>query len=247
MERAAAEALHAYKPNFVDRLLRRDHERNAELQHGVINARLEDERLFAEEQRKYAATYAEWQEWVSFAQRVTSRDPSNYPAILETFNVLATFENLGTQIRITEVSPSLLSLEALGRFNEAIPGEEVVLTSTGKLSSKKVAKAKYWALLQDHICSCALRLAADTLNVLPIDRVIINLGETRVSTVTGYPEPSILLGVDIARSMLQRINLAAVDPSDAMANFNVRWSFHKTKGFSPVEPLSVDENWISTR
>ncbi|MFZ5616000.1 MAG: hypothetical protein ACOZAA_01580 [Pseudomonadota bacterium] len=46
-----------------------------------------------------------------------------------------------------------------------------------------------------------------------------------------------ILSVQFARDMFKRLNLEAVDPSDAMRNFRHVMDFKKTKGFAPIAPL----------
>ena len=109
-----------------------------------------------------------------------------------------------------------------------------------------MAAGKYWALYQDHVCSCALRIARETLAVLPVSRVLVNVRATRLDSSTGHPGVVTLLGVNIVREILGRLNLATIDPSDSMKNFPHRMKFKKTAGFEPVEPVTTDEQWVTT-
>jgi hypothetical protein len=54
---------------------------------------------------------------------------------------------------------------------------------------------------------------------------------------TGHQELTPILSVQFVRDSFARLNLANIDPSDSMANFNHTTSFKKTKGFTGVEPL----------
>jgi hypothetical protein len=245
MERAASEALQNYKPTFLDRLLKRDRTHRAELEQGISNARLEDQRIFADAQREHEAHLNGWLEQRSLAQRIVARDIGLYPDVLESCSILTSFQPLGARINITAVEPDLVGLMVMAPFSEIVPKEAHKLTSTGKVSTKNMPAGQYWALLQDHICSCALRLACDIFNVLPVNRVIINLGEGKVNTATGHYQATTMVAAHITRSAMMRINLRGIDPSDSMANFNVRMAFHKTKGFSAVEPITPDEQWVT--
>lgn len=246
MERAAAEALQKYAPNFLDRLLGRDRTRKEELERGVGIARLSDDRIFSDAQQEYRTLYQDWLEWHSLSQRAANKDTASYPAILELFGIFTTFIELGIKVRITGIDADMMILSATGPLGAIVPETELTLTPAGKISPKVLGKTKYWSLFKDHICSCALRITGDVFNVLPIDRLILNLGETRISPATGHPEPITLLGIDVSRAALNRINLVAVSPSDAMINFNVKWKFHKANGFAPVTPVTPQDNWLSS-
>jgi len=62
-----------------------------------------------------------------------------------------------------------------------------------------------------------------------------------VNTSTGLPELRNILSVALDRETFAGLNLDAVDPSDAMANFEHRMKFKKTTGFGPVDLLTTDD------
>ncbi|MBI5161247.1 MAG: DUF4236 domain-containing protein, partial [Micrococcales bacterium] len=127
-----------------------------------------------------------------------------------------------------------------------VPKEELKLTAGGKVSNKDMPAGRYWALYQDHVCSCAMRMARETFAVLPVSRAIVNVRATRLDSSTGHPGSVTLLGVNFLRDVVGRLNLATIDPSDSMKNFPHRMKFKKTAGFEPVEPLTADEQWVAT-
>jgi hypothetical protein len=245
MERAALEALQDYKPTLLDRLLNRDRAHRAALEQGISNARLSDQRILEEAQRHHEAHVHDWLEQRNLAQRIIARDISVYPAVLESCAILTTFQPLGAQINITAVEADLVGLMVMAPFSDIVPKEVQKLTSTGKASTKNMPAGQYWALVQDHICSCAIRLACDIFNILPVDRAIINLGEGKINSATGHYQGTTIVAAHMTRSAMTRINLRGIDPSDSMTNFNVRMAFHKTKGFSAVEPIAPDEQWAT--
>jgi hypothetical protein len=109
-----------------------------------------------------------------------------------------------------------------------------------------MAAGKYWALYQDHVASCAIRIAREAYAVLPIERVIVNVRVLRLDSRTGHMEQPTILAVHFMRETLTHLNFQALDPSDALTNFPRRMKFKKTAGFDPVEAMTSDEQWITT-
>jgi hypothetical protein len=121
------------------------------------------------------------------------------------------------------------------------------LTSKGKLLIRDMAKGRYLALYQDHVCSAAIRVGREALAVLPIARAVVNIGPIRVDPATGHRGPVTYLAAQFTRESLARINLQHIDPSESMATFPSRMRFKKTSGLEPIEVMTLDENWVTSR
>ncbi len=245
MESAAVAKLNGFHPNLVDRLLSRSEAKRAALQQSVVNARNWDVKINEDTQQVHAAAYTHWQTSRRFAQGMVERNPAYYVPALGGQKVMTCFESLGTCVVVDVVEPSLISFQVSTKIEILVPQIELKITNAGNLSKKDLSKGRYWALLQDHLCSCAIRLACDGFSLLPVDRVIVNLGEQRINTTTGHSELMTLLAVHFTRRALSTINVYQIDPSDSMANFNCRMNFNKTKGFSPVEPIEPEDQWVT--
>jgi hypothetical protein len=74
---------------------------------------------------------------------------------------------------------------------------------------------------------------------------VVSVGTRKLDTSTGHPGVVTFLTTSIFRGTLERLNLDAVDPSDAMKNFPHRMKFKKASGFEAVDPISLEENWVS--
>jgi hypothetical protein len=244
-EAGAVAALQGFKPKFLDRALGKVAARRSALEVEVEQAKARDVAAYEEAKRKHAGAHAEWAGRAAFAKTVLARDVRVYREVLEAFGVHATFEGLGAAVRVDAVQPDLVAYTTM--VDEGVvPKLEIKLTAKAKITEKPLATGKYWVLFQDHICSCALRLARDAFAMLPVDRVIVNIGGATLNSTTGHRELVTMLAAHITRPALERINLDAIDPSDSMTNFQHRMKFKKTKGFDTVEPITADEQWVTT-
>jgi hypothetical protein len=245
-EDSARRALEAYQPGFFERLFRTDRKRRAALEAKVVEARQKDLHAHDIATEQFRASYEFWQKQRTLAGRVLNRDTSAYRDALDHAEPFDELESFKTKVSISDLQGDAAALSCEITDSEVIPSEEVKLTAGGKLSTKAMAAGRYWLLYQDYVCSCAIRAARETLAVLPVARAVVNVGTVTLDTSTGHRGLVTLLSAGFAREALQRLNLSAIDPSDAMKNFPHRMKFKKTSGFDPVDPIALDEGWVST-
>jgi hypothetical protein len=244
-EQHAAHALSSYMPGFFENLFGGAKKRLAELELAVERARQADQHEFAEASRIYQNQYSLWEYRRHLAGKVLVRDTAVFGEALQhagAFDELTAFE---TQVAITEAEPNAVVLTCKAEATSPVPTEELKLSAAGKVNTKAMASTRFWTLHQDFVCSSALRAAGEALAVLPIDRVVVNVGSVQTNTSTGHPEFFTFLAVHFARDTLLGLNLAQVDASDCMKNFPHRMKFKKSSGFEPVEAMSLTENWVS--
>ena len=175
------------------------------------------------------------------------RELAAYRAALDLARPYEALRAFKSRVVVAELQPDVVTIRCHIDDEEIVPREEMKLTASGKVSTKEMAAGKYWLLHQDHVCSAALRIARETFAVLPVHRVIVNIGASQLDTATGHPRDVVFLAASIERDAFGLINFAAIDPSDSFKNFWHRMKFKKASGFDAVEPITSDEQWVSTR
>lgn len=236
----------SYVPGFFENLFGTSKKRFAELDQAIIAARASDDAAYQAALGEWRSAVETWQYERQLADRVLRGDLTGYRDALDYAGAFDEVADFGTVVESASAQPDAIAVTADIRDKEIVPTEIVKTTASGKLSTKNMPKGQYWELYQDHVCSCALRLAAETFAALPVDRVIVNMGSQEISSRTGHPEFVTWLAVHFTRKQLKKINMNRIDPSDSMANFDCRMKFAKTKGFSPVEPIGFDDQFITT-
>lgn len=270
-EDAARHAREFYVPSVLDWALGRRAGNEARLDQAIETARAHDEagyqaalvdfgqRMTAAVERARADDEAEWRaataayeeqramwEWfTTLARGVRAGAPEAYTAALKHLVGFDEIEELGNTVTIAVVQSGVVAVDCIVRDKEVVPEEEVGLTAKGKRTTKTMAEGKRNALYQDHVCSCSIRIAREVLALLPIDRVIVNVGGGVLNTSTGHQEMRTLLAVHYTRSKLDGLNFEAIDPSDSMRNFDHRMAYKKATGFGVVEAITVDDHWAS--
>ena len=98
-----------------------------------------------------------------------------------------------------------------------------------------MAKGKYFALYQDYVCSCALRIARELFTLLPIQETTINVyDDAPADETSGY---GCILSVKLSRSDMEQTYFENIDCSDTIETFTHHMKFLKTKGFKFVEEI----------
>jgi len=149
-------------------------------------------------------------------------------------------------VQLVSLDGDAATVSVLIRNDEIIPQEELKMSAAGKLSTKAIPASRYWSIYQDHVCSCALRVALDTFAVLPVRRTIANIARTMVDASTGHVVRPTIFAIHVAREDIDRLNLDGIEPSAAMKNFLHRMAFKKTTGFGEVKAITADEQWASS-
>ncbi|WP_245959469.1 hypothetical protein [Neobacillus piezotolerans] len=173
----------------------------------------------------------------AIANRINQGDIDAYFEVIEEFGPLEDLVEFGSGFEFAADNPDEIHVSVDVNAQTVIPGKELSLTKTGKLSEKAMTKTKYYDLAQDYVCSCALRIARDMFALLPVKFVFVHAYEEQLDRATGHVEKILVLSVKYDRDTLNGLHFTKLDPSEALENFPHEMSFKKTKGFAEVEPI----------
>jgi hypothetical protein len=245
-EAAAHAALVSYTPGFFDKLLGGATKQRAILEQAVQRGFAIDQHAHEALMNDHRTRLNQWTYQVKLAPGVLALNVEACRSALWYVGAFDELESFGTRVTLDSVVQNAATFSCVIEDQEIVPAEEVKLTAAGKLTSKEMAAGKSWALYQDHVASCAIRIAREAYAVTPIERVIVNVKVARLDPSTGHEERPTVLAMHFVRATLTRLNFAAIDPSDALKNFPHRMKFKKTAGFDPVDDMTSDEQWITT-
>ncbi|HEY0192461.1 MAG TPA: hypothetical protein VGC42_15180 [Kofleriaceae bacterium] len=245
-ELAARARLDAYKPGFFDELFGGATRRRAVLEGEVQQASALDQQQHELAMIEHRRKFEQWSYQVKLAHGVLTNDVEAFRAALSYLGAFDELERFDDQVTLDSAVRGTVAFTCVIQDTELVPSEELKVSSSGKLSTKDMAAGKYWALFQDHVASCALRIAREAYAILPVERVIVNVRISRLDSSTGHLVAMPVLAFHATRDILARLNFKALDPSDALENFPHRMKLKKTTGFEPVEVMTADDQWITT-
>ena len=239
--RRAKRRLANFSPTFLDRTLRRVATKQSQLEQELAAEEAKAEASHQRMMAEYRERLSELNESREFAARVLSGDMGAYSEAVDALNPFSDLDEIGTEVNVTLHTKNIVQADVAVHGGDVIPKEAKKLLKSGKLTLKKMPAGEYFELYQDHVCSCAVRVARDLLSILPVEIVIVNALDTILDTQTGHLEKQPILSVAIARATLDKLNLSAIDPSDSMRNFLHHMAFKRTTGFSATTSLSPDD------
>lgn len=182
--------------------------------------------------------YDDWKTLNEFSSKVLDGDIDAYLAVVEEMKPFEDLLEYGSNFEVGTDSPDSLSIEFCVKSDEVVPTSEPVLLASGEVSEKELSKTAYFDLLQDYVCSTAIRVARDTFALLPVETCYVHAVDTVLNPATGNDDEVTILSVEINKERLASINMDRIDPSDALAAMNCNMKFKKGSGFSEVKRIN---------
>jgi hypothetical protein len=237
-EAAAQHVLDRFEPSWLDKLLRRVQKKRAGLVAGVSAGRATDAEANAQAQRTFADQHTDWAEMRDLAIRILAMDPAAFRDALEELNPFGELADLGSRISLAFRDDGVATASLVVNGESVIPAEVKSLLQSGKLSLKKMPQARFHELYQDYVAGATLRIARELLALLPIHTVYVTAAGNMLDPSSGHLKDQSILSLVVPRQTLETLRFEALDPSEALRNFNHRMDFKKTKGFASIEPLT---------
>jgi hypothetical protein len=235
-ERAARAKLDDFRPGKLDFLKGGSAKRRQRLVDAVAQAKQSDEQTFQQTQDKYVTDLADWKADTALAERLLAGEAAAMRDVINEMQSLSKDGLIGTEIRF-DIDDGAIHAIVRIHGDEIVPKVRRKQLASGRLTESKMPAGEFNELYQDYVTSAALRVGADLLGLLPLDEVYVTCTPLMLDSKSGHLQHTPILSVQIVRETLDRLRLAAIDPSDAMSNFNHAMSFKRAKGFTAIEPL----------
>ena len=227
-ELEAIEKLKSFKPSMIQKLFKTAEKEEEKLRQDISLAREKDE----EEAKELIRT-------TRVANRILQQDVDAYLQVIEELSPLDDLLEFGSGFEFIISDPKVIEVEFNVHSKNVVPTEQKTLTKTGKLSVKEMSKTNYYDILQDYVCSCAIRIARDMFAILPFETVVVHAMDEILDTSTGKTETLPILSVRFDKAVLNSLNFETIDCSDSMVNFENNMKFKKTQGFIPVKKIEL--------
>lgn len=225
-ETQARKELNDVKPSFLGHFVpAADKKRMQVLEDAIQNGKAKDQQM-----------YTDWKDMKNLATRVLNGDIDSYFYVVSEMSPFDEILDFGSDFDIGTDNPEFMEVEFHAKTAKVVPNHVLSMTSTGKLSSKVMTKTMHYDIVQDYICSCALRIAREMFALLPIEKVVIHAIDT-IQDRAGNEYDDTVLSVLILRNELVGIDFDTIDASDTIKTFECNMNFKKTQGFKPVKRI----------
>ncbi|MEA3439041.1 MAG: hypothetical protein U9R58_02045 [Chloroflexota bacterium] len=240
----ALSKLEKYKPGIKDRMFGRTQKKRHEFARAVDAGRKKDEENYNNALSQYEIDYADWglsNELTEHAEGILAGEANTIADVVKTIDPFEEIINLGSNVDVRVVDSQMVDIVFQVNCEAVIPKKTKSLLESGKLSVRKMPKAKYYALYQDYVCGCILRIAREIFAILPINMAIITAMDDILDTKSGDIREKPILSVAIPGETLDSLNFETLVPIDSMDSFAHNMKFYKTKGFVLVEKLNPSD------
>jgi len=235
-QRSAEVALATFKSRFFDVFRGGTVKRRAALEAGLANALVRDQTDHKNALMAYRDALQDWDNDKALAPRLIAGEAGAIKEVIEEMQSLSDQDLIGSAVSFL-INDGFLHAKPEVHSDEIVPNFRRQQLASGKLSETKMPVGQFNELYQDYVSSVALKIAGDLFNIVPLDEIYVTCLTQMLNPQTGHQEMTPILSVQFVRQTFKSLNLASLDPSDSMANFNHVMSFKKTKGFAQVEPL----------
>jgi hypothetical protein len=237
-EHAARRRLEEFAPSWFDRLFRRVERRREALSISVRQAEEAGRIAYGHASDAYVKAMKHHSDLRALGMRVLSGDPAAYRDAIARLEPFRSVNGVGSDLAFEFPAAGVVAATFRAGDNTIVPQEVTSLLQTGKASTRAMPIGKGHELYQDYVASACLRIAREVLAFLPVERVLVTSLVRKVSTRSGRETDMPILSVIFDRQSLEGLEFKLIDPSDALANFEHRMKFTKSKGFEPVKPFS---------
>lgn len=215
-------------------LLARDQQKLRAIE--IADAAKVDDREFSDALTAHAEAKADWVRMVSLSRRINASECQAFVDAFDFVDPLSELSEYDASAKVNVPSAHVACCDLSVSGVNAVPSEMKSLTSTGKISTKAMPRAKFHEVYQDYICSCMLRAARELFALLPIETVVITAS---AALSDGQSKP--VLSAAFTRGNLDNLDFETLDPSTAVEQFLHRGDFkasRKSGAFQAIIPLS---------
>ena len=233
----AMEALDDYKPNWLDMLLGNKSKLHA-LTKNVERAAEQDIEDYKTEFVHWVQNYSYWAKKNQLSKGVLNNDSeAKLTALSEAqqnpINASVVDTKLINHNFNTYKNGHLLEINIQVNKDNVIPKERKVLCQ-GEVKLESLPIPESNILYREYVCSCVLKCAQDSFNVLPESSVVINVEQVSA----GQPNETIL-SCHIEKGLLEFLLIEDDKPSEILEFFVHLEDFnpHRGDGFSAIQTI----------
>ncbi|MFM2642787.1 hypothetical protein AAFX33_16700 [Vibrio chagasii] len=233
----AMEALDDYKPNWLDMLLGNKSKLHA-LTKNVERAAEQDIEDYKTEFVHWVQNYSYWAKKNQLSKGVLNNDSeAKLTALSEAqqnpINAPVVDTKLINHNFNTYKNGHLLEINIQVNKDNVIPKERKVLCQ-GEVKLENLPIPESNILYREYVCSCVLKCAQDSFNVLPESSVVINVEQVSA----GQPNETIL-SCHIEKGLLELLLIEDDKPSEILEFFVHLEDFnpHRGDGFSAIQTI----------
>lgn len=224
----AEEEYENFCPSFFEKIFKfLGEKRKASLFRKIEEAKEED-KLALEEFKKIK----------SFGVEILRGNIDAYFQLIDEIRPFYKLINYGSKIEFGTNDKDSIEIEFNGNSKLVVPTVIYRENENGCIVKDKMDTAEYYDVVQDYVSSATLMIAKKTMNLLPVNKVVIHAVDNVKDYDTGVNKDITILSVVFDRETLEKLNLNKIESTLALENFICNMRHQKATGFRSVERIS---------
>lgn len=224
----AEEEYNNFCPTFIEKILNfLGEKRRSSLLNKIEEAEDEDKR-----------TYDEFKKIKKFAGKILEGNIDSYFQLIDEIRPFYKLINYGSEIEFGTNDKDSIEVEFKGNSNLVVPSIIYREDENGKMIKDTMDTAEYYDVVQDYVSSATLMIAKKTMNLLPVNKVVVHAVDNVKDFESGLNKDITILSVVFDRETLDKLNLKTIESTLALDNFICNMRHQKTTGFRSVERIS---------
>lgn len=227
-EQVAVGALARYRPGWFAEILGIAKRRRKKLAGLLAKAKVADDEAFDRNKAQVVARREE----ITFAKSILAKDRAAMTKALDSYGDFTGVAIEG--FKILYVNGRVIAF-VNGVEQDDLPTSSVTLLQSGKASTKPLPTSKIFELHRDAVCSAAIRVAVEVLEVLPLEIVEVVVQCDLLDRSTGHITPQPIFYALVAAQALSNVNLKLADPAPLAERLGAHFEWNKRDGFAAID------------
>ncbi len=230
-EKYAQVAFITYKPSWLAQKTGFAKRRLAKLKAAIPTAHDKDRHVFQLQKTKINSHNEE----IHFAKSLIAGESAAITKAIDKHGSLTNLPFSVEDVDIVATEDSRVILLVDGLDLEEMPDQSITLLQSGKASIKAMPKGQFYELHRDNICSAALRVALEGLQILPFPEIEVIMHTDLLDQGTGHIRAEPVLYVRVAAQAIGAVNLQKAEPYALIERLGGVLDWNKRSGFKAID------------
>ena len=223
-------AIENYKPNFFDKLFKREENEMEELQEALYQAIEEDD--------NNREVHRVDSELAKQLQRFEPKAMDEFIRLVGGFDCFSDdITSLSYYYKMNVDEASAIVVDVYVNLQEDIIDNVVEFDKTGKYTNKKLTKTNLNERFYAYLCSLSLGVATEACAITPLTKAYVNVYDSSVSSATGLKTERCILAGEFDEKQLMQYDYETLNPIAVIEALPVDINFTARNGFKEVKPI----------
>jgi len=229
-----------YVPGFWIKLFKLIESKIKRLDADIEQSKLKDEARYNKAMAEFTKQSAIWERETNLARCILSGDIESYKLVIREMKLWSDVKEIGHIVSIDVYDGNKVGITLKGN-SDCIPRQRKKALKSGVVSETIMPTSLFFEIYYRYVCSSAIRVIREIFAILPVNLVQVNIIDDFTNTASGHTESLPILSLRLLRDDLKAIEWDGIDPLSFIGSFEHHVNFKKTKGFSPVSKLDLND------